>query len=174
MPGFFDFFFKDETAEWKETFRVPLALSLYTESVNNVAIGDSFEKLQTFGRPDNRQPFKKNRFVYYSLGMQVMGENGKIQSFDFIIRTNKSIIEHNKDEANYASAEITITTKNGGYLLVNKQTSPADVERALGTPIEKDDEDEDYLSLIYQLGTLSFDFEFGEARQLERLYFGLW
>ena len=106
--------------------------------------------------------------------MQVSGENGKIEGFDFIIRTNKTVLEFNKDEANYTSAELTITVENGGYLSVNKPTSPADVERVFGVPTEKDDEDEDYLSLIYQLGTLSFDFEFGEARQLERLYFGLW
>lgn len=174
MAGFFDFIFSDQTKDWNECFRVPLALNLYSQTVNNVAIGDVYEKLQIFGRPNNRQPFKKNRFTYYILGMQVSGENNKIESFDFVIRPNSTILELNKDEANYASAELVISAKNGGQLLVNKQTSPADVERILGKPTERDDEDADYLSLIYQIGTLSFDFEFGTASQLERLYFGSW
>ncbi|HLM59978.1 MAG TPA: hypothetical protein VK308_04190 [Pyrinomonadaceae bacterium] len=174
MPGFFDFIFYDQTADWNECFRVPLSINLYTESVNNVAIGDSYEKLRNFGRPNNRKPFKKNHFIYYPLGMEISGTDGKIHSFDFIFRSSEEMLELNEDESKYVSCELSIINKNGGHLSVNKNTSRADVERFFGTPTEKDDEDEDYLSLIYQYGKLCLDFEFGEGKLFERLHFGLW
>lgn len=181
MTGFFDFFFNDRSAEWKECFRIPLSLNLYTESVNDIAIGDSYEKLQSFGRPANRKPFKQNLFIYYPLGLEVSGTDGRIHSFDFIFRTieellesNEAILELNKNEAKYASCELSIINKNGGCFFVNKHTTSADVERFFGAPTEKDDEDEDYLSLMYQFGKLCLDFEFGDRRLFERLHFGLW
>ena len=174
MSGFFDFLFNDQTSGWNEYFRVPLSLNLYSNSVNNVALGDSYEKLQTLGRPDNRKPFKKNNFIYYQLGLEIFGTDGKIHGFNFKFRANQEMLELNQDEAKYVSCELSIFNKNGGQLLVNKNTSVGEVERFFGAPTEKDDEDEDYLSLIYQVGESYLDFEFGEGKVLERLHFGWW
>ena len=174
MPGFFDFLFNDQTSDWNDCFRHPLSLNLYSKSVNNVALGDSYEKLRTLGRPDNRKPFKKNHFIYYRLGLEIFGTDGKIHSFYFNFRENEEMLESNKDEAKSVSCELSIVNKNGGHLLANKNTSPTEVERFFGAPTEKDDEDEDYLSLIYQVGEVCLDFEFGEGKLFERLHFGLW
>jgi len=171
---FFDFLFNDQTSGWNECFRVPLALNLYSKSVNGVVIGDIYEKLQTLGRPDNRKPFKKNHFIYYPLGLEIYGANGKIHGFDFIFRVGQEALSLNENEAKYVSCELSIVNKNGGQLLVNKNTSPADVERFFGAPTEKDDEDEDYLSLIYQVGEVYLDFEFGKGKLLEKMHFGWW
>ena len=174
MAGFFDFLFNDQTAGWSECFRVPLSLNLYSASVNSVAIGDSYEKLRNFGRPNNRKPFKKNHFIYYPLGLGISGADGKIHSFDFIFRTGEEALSLNKNEVKYVSCELSIVNKNGGQLLANKNTSPADVERFFGAPTEKYDKDEDYLSLMYQVGELCLDFEFDEGKLFERLHFGFW
>jgi hypothetical protein len=174
MPGFFDFLFNDQSADWNECFRVPLSLILYSKSVNSVAIGDSYEKLRNFGRPNNRKPFKKNHFIYYPLGMEISGADGKIHSFDFIFHTREEMIELDEEQARYVSCELSIINKNGGHLSVNKNISRADIECFFGAPTEKDDEDEDYLSLMYQVGELCLDFEFGEGKLFEKLHFGLW
>lgn len=165
-------FFNDQTSKWKECFRIPLSLNLYSNSLNNVVIGDSFEKLQVFGRPDNRNPFKKNHFVYYPLGMDARGERGKINSFYFTLRVDEEMIEIDENEKKYFPAELSIVSKKGGQLLINKDTSPAVVERIFGNADEKD-EDIDFLSLIYQFDDLALDFTFGKEKLLHTVYFGV-
>ena len=59
--------FGDESAKWAECFKTPLTLDLQHESLNNVRLGDSYEKLFVFGRPNNRAPFKNHKFVYHPL-----------------------------------------------------------------------------------------------------------
>jgi hypothetical protein len=164
-------FFKDQTSDWKECLRIPLSLNLYSNSLNNVVIGDSYEKLQTFGRPDNRKPFKSDNFIYYPLGLQIRGENGKIGFFYFTIRIEEELIEIDETEALYIPTELSILSRNGGQFLVNKDTSPAAVERVFGNPSEKD-EDVDFLSMIYEFDNLFLDFTFGKDNLLYSVYFG--
>jgi len=172
MFGFLNFLFNDQSSEWKECVKVPLSLNLYNKSVNNAAIGDAYEKLQTFGRPNNRRPFKTNQFNYFLLGMDVRGADGKINSFHFTVRRNEELFDEGVNEEHYIPCELSVINKNGGHLLINPHTSPADIERFLGVPTEKD-EDVDFLSLIYESGEIALDFTFGEKHLLYDVYFGV-
>ena len=153
-------FVKDRSFEWRDCFRIPLTFYLPSESLNNIALGDSCDKLSAFGRPDNRRPFKNNQFFYYPLGMTVTCINEKIDSFEFVMHDT---------EQKFMSAELSLTDKNARQFLINKQTSVTNVERFFGSATEKDS-DEDWINLMYHYDKLFLDFEFKEDNLIERFY----
>lgn len=171
----FNFFnlFGDESAKWAECFKTPLTLNLQYKSLNNVTLGDAYEKISVFGRPNNRAPFKNHEFVYHPLGIEIGGENGVISDFDFIMNVNESYLAYNSDLANYASCEFTLITDKGGFLPINKNTTVADIERVLGIPTEKE-VDEGEIYVIYHYNRLMLDFEFRADQRIERLNVGAW
>lgn len=173
LNALLNLFSNDPTSEWAECHCILLSLNLQTASLNTVAIGDSWEKLRAFGRPDNRNPVKKNRFVYYPLGMEAAISDGVIEELRFIINSSEEMLEFHKEDAKFFPAEFTLTTKTGGYLAINKRTSVADVERIFGNAIEED-YDEGCVNLIYHHGKLMLDFEFGGNSLLERFTIAPW
>lgn len=148
-------------------------MNLQANSLNNVRIGDSYEKLQAFGRPNNSRPFKNDFFGYHSLGMEIRGERGKVKMFYFIFKPSEELIECDETLADYALCELTLITGKGGYLAINEQTTVSDVERAFGSPVERDIDD-NYISLIYRCDNLGLDFTFGGDKYIESLHVSSW
>jgi hypothetical protein len=164
MFNFFsNLFYRDESSNWDAVRKVPLRLNLSAESLNDVRIGDSPEKLRVFGRPDNSRPFKTGRFDYYFLGFDVEIENGKIINFSF--KFNEMY------QPDFVGCELNITLINGGQITANRFTKRQDVEQILGeSPNKAFDKDEDYYySSSYRLGCLSIYFSWLKNDRLEEI-----
>ena len=156
MFNILDYFLKDESSQWGESYKVPLSLNLQTETLNGLRIGDEFQKLSVFGRPNNRQPFKRNRFSYYTLGLDVDGMNGKIEAFTFMI-DETAVYSHPQ---RFANCEFTVLTKNGRQMTINKFTNLREIEQVFGAAHDKDiDEELDSISATYRQNNLSIEFE---------------
>ena len=156
-----DLFTKDPSAEWSECRRVPLSLYLPYESLNNVAIGDPYQKLSVFGRPGNSHPFKYNRFIYYPLGLVVEGENGKVEYFEFVMS--------DEYEKRHSPCTVTVTGGSGGQIEISPQTRLKDVEGVLGKSEDKE-EDENEIICRYKQGKLLLEFECSPEGAVKKLY----
>ena len=165
MQRLIDLFTKDPSAEWPKCRRQPLALYLPYQALNNIAIGDAYQKLNVFGRPNNRHPFKYNRFIYYPLGLIVEGENGRVEYFEFIML--------DEYEKKHSPCVVTVTGGSGGQIEISQQTRLNDVERVLGKEEEKD-EDEDEIICRYKQGKLLLEFECSAEGLVRRLHVERW
>jgi hypothetical protein len=156
-----DLFTKDPSAQWPECRRLPLSLYLPYESLNNVAIGDPYQKLSLFGRPSNKHPFKYNQFIYYPLGLIIEGGNERVEYFAFIMQ--------DEYEKKHAPCTVTVTSMSGGRVEINPETDLTKVERVLGKPEEKE-EDEDEVICRYKQGKLLLEFECSSEGLVRRLH----
>jgi hypothetical protein len=161
MQRLIDLFTKDPSAGWPECRRQPLSLYLPYETLNNVAIGDAYQKLNVFGRPDNRRPFKYNRFIYYPLGLIVEGEDGKVEYFEFIML--------DEYEKKHSPCVVTVTGGSGGQIEISQQTRLNDVERVFGK-VEDKEEDEEEIICRYKQGKLLLEFECSAEGLVRRLH----
>jgi hypothetical protein len=160
-----DLFTKDPSSEWTECRQVRLSLYLPNESLNDVAIGDPYQKLSVFGRPNNKHPFKYNKFIYYPLGLIVEGENEKVEYFEFIMR--------DEYEKKHFSCGVIVTGVSGGMVEINPHTNLTEVERVLGDSEDKQ-EDDDEIICRYKQGNLLLEFECSSDGLVRRLHVERW
>ena len=163
MFNIFNIFSKDESSNWQPSYKIPLWFNCQTASLNNVKIGDSAENLRAFGRPNNKLPFKDEKFEYYQLGFDVETENGKISNFCFMF--------NGTPEPTFANCELSLTTNNGGQLSLNRYTKIDYIEQILGVAPNKNfDEDEGFCyDSFYRFGDLQVSFFWLEDGSLEEL-----
>lgn len=135
MFSFWDFFSKDESANWKEVVKLPLSMNLQMGTLNGIRLGDSLEKLSILGRPDNKKALKNERFIYSLLGLDIGGYEGKIDGFTFV--TNRT--NYPGSNKVFANCEITFITYGGRHIHINKTTNIRDVELVFGIPTEKEE-----------------------------------
>lgn len=135
MFSFWDFFAKDESANWKEVVKIPLSMNLQMGTLNGIRLVDPLEKLSILGRPDNKKAFKDERFIYSLLGLEIGGYNGKIDGFTFV--TNRTFYPGSKKP--FAHCEITFITYGGRHIYINKSTNLRDIETVFGIPTEKEE-----------------------------------
>jgi hypothetical protein len=160
-----DLFTKEPSAEWPECRRVPLSLYLPYESLNNIALGDHYQKLSVFGRPSNTNPFKYNRFIYYPLGLIIEGANERVEYFEFIVQ--------DEYEKKHTPCVVTITSMNGGSVEINQETHLTKVERLFGKSEDKEEE-EDEIICRYKQGKLLLEFECSSEAFVRRLHVERW
>ena len=169
MFNLLNLFFKDESSQWKPSYKIPLWFDIQTESLNNIRIGDAAEKLRAFGRPANKRPFKTGRFEYHLLGFEVETENNRIINFCFMVNDQSFSGGGITYRARYANCELTITLANGRQLKIDRMTRIADVEEILGVSPNKDFDDEDGKcdGSSYVEGRLSLYFSWLEDGRIE-------
>lgn len=171
MFNLFNLFAKDESSNWEKGFNISLVLNLQTETLNNIRIGDLYENLRIFGRPDNKQPFKKERFIYSQLGLDIEGSNGKIEAF--ILVPNKPFFAGSKKE--FAHCEFTLVTRNSRQISINKQTNLKGIEYIFGVSPEKEIyEGIDIIDASYRQGNLLLEFEFSSDGTIRELSVEKW
>lgn len=164
MFNIFNFFGKDESFKWAEYQKIPLSMNMKTESLNDIRIGDLYEKLRVFGRPDNQSPFKDNYFVYYQLGLEVLGSDGRINNFNFEINENVFKEKYRV----FPQSEVALTTYNGRQININEHTDLAAIERILGISNEKfASAESDYICAPYLDGRLELEFMFYPDGKIE-------
>lgn len=116
---------KDPSSKWSECFQTQLLLNLSDASLNTVTINDPFQKLKTLGRPDNRNPFKQGRFIYYKLGVEVRGVNNMIELFTFFMQDEMK---------KHKSCQVNLINESGSEILLYKNTFPKEIISILGNP----------------------------------------
>ena len=63
------FFGRDETRDWPSATARTIKLDLRAPSLDGVRIGDPFERLRAFGRPQGRRPSRYRSCLFPALGL---------------------------------------------------------------------------------------------------------
>jgi hypothetical protein len=76
-----DRFGSDPTDDWPEQRQCELVLDLRDMSLNGIPLGAPPERMDEFGRPSNRRPFKHGTFLYDLNGVVI--ETGDERTIDY-------------------------------------------------------------------------------------------
>ncbi len=124
----------DPTADWPPCQPVPLTLTLPDAAVNGIALGDTYARLRTFGRPTNPQPYATNHFAYAPLGLTVEGEHDVIEYFEFTIVTA---------DPSTPLCALTLVEVGQAPMRVWHDTHRSAIEARWGAPQQRHDYDEE-------------------------------
>ena len=89
----FGLFKSDETKNWEIIKTQELLLNLNNSSINNLKINDIDEKVKIFGKPDNDNPFKNEKFEYKNSGLIIETEDKKINYFGIITGNDSTVLQ---------------------------------------------------------------------------------
>ena len=157
--GLFDIFRRrqpDVTADWVKDNSQTCQFSLERASLNNVCLGDSFDRLRWLGPAEGRsQGPPPNVYYYFSRGLQLSECDGEIDHF---------IIEFFQPPEWRGDARLKPFTGETTYqvntISLSPTTTPDDLVSQIGEPTDHREQHEDSLSLHYSFNdvTVSFDF----------------
>jgi hypothetical protein len=120
----FSIFKKDPSESWSQWKRMPLTLDLRDFRLNQIKIGDNPEALISFGKPNNKKPFRDNSFQYNDLGCLVEIYDGVIGYFAVSIQ---------KDEYTpFETTEVKLFAPDAKSLQVKKTTVENEIIELLG------------------------------------------
>ncbi|HEY9070301.1 MAG TPA: hypothetical protein PLU72_14570 [Candidatus Ozemobacteraceae bacterium] len=149
----------DPTARWLVRESIRLRFDLESRALNGVALGDRFERLEEFGKPDNTRPVYYNVFKYISHGVVFETEGDRIDYIAFIF----------DDELDDEFRSPTVHFRAGGETLeIGKTTTKDGLMVALGAP-NLLDTDEYEILLVYEIGDVKLEFELNLSETLKRL-----
>jgi hypothetical protein len=151
---------KDPLEQWQHLSAVPLTFNLSYRTVNNICLGDSYEKLIGFGRPDNPKPLAVRSFNYYKSGFMVKLEGSKIDFFAFVFDGNP--------DKNFKPCELQVLGKNGALMNLDRQAIQSEIEIFFGVPQQRDRDAEEII-LVYTQDNVRMEFEFNKEERLQRL-----
>ena len=159
--GLFDSLFgKDPSADWPERAPQSLRLSLADLSLNNMAIGDSSDRLSTFGRPSNNRPFKEERFTYQNLGIEIEIEHDSISYFAFPLARQENDFT--------GPCMLTLVFPDGHSLSVDGNTGVKVLLENLPVPAETHKDDDETIYLVTIKGN-TLELETSNAGLLRRI-----
>ena len=122
----FGLFKSDETKNWKTVNTHELLLNLNNSSVNNLKIDDSDEKVKMFGKPDNENPFKNEKFDYKNTGLIIETENKKVNYFGVIIGIDTIVLQIQFGEQRIKISKDSIRTDLINFLNLNIESTDKD------------------------------------------------
>ena len=133
--GLFDIFFSDPVKKWIKNEPFSPKLNLKDLSLNNIKIGDPWEKLEKLGRPDNSNPLKNQSFQYYSSGCTVEIYEGKVDAF--------SIAVSGEQYDNLIPTKSSLLCDDGELIAINEKSKISTLQPHLGEELEKEVDDEE-------------------------------
>ncbi|HOY68930.1 MAG TPA: hypothetical protein PLP29_18775 [Candidatus Ozemobacteraceae bacterium] len=149
----------DPTARWPVRSPTRLQFDLEARALNGIALGDGYERLEEFGRPDNARPVYCNLFKYISHGVVFETEEGRIDYISFIF----------DDELDNEFRSPTVHFHISGETLeISKETTKDELINVFGAPTLVDT-DEYEIILAYEIGGVKLEFELTLSETLKRL-----
>lgn len=153
------YFGLDPTRHWPVRKQARLEFDLEARALNGVALGDRFDRLEFFGKPDNARPVYFNIFKYIEHGITVEIDDGLVEYFSFIFA------DEIDDEFKSPTVHFRIA---GETLNISKATTRDILVDTFGDPALVDEDDYEIL-LVYELGDLKLEFELTLSETLKRM-----
>ncbi len=156
----FNIFNKDLSESWPQWKRMPLTLDLTDFSLNQIKIGDKPEALMSFGKPNNKNPFRDNSFQYDALGCLVEIYDGVIGYFAIAIQ---------KDEYTpFETTEVKLISPDAKSLQVKNTTVESEIIELLGMPKKNDTDDIEIID-FYEIKDYELEVEYTLQKTVKRL-----
>jgi hypothetical protein len=150
----FSFLKKDITENWTDYKFLELVLDLPNGKLNNVQLGREASDLQSFGKPDNNNPFDSRHFVYKDAGLIVGIDDDRITYFSF------ALVYDEYEELQ--PCIFNLIDRKGSYHEVSHKTTVPDIENILGPSKEQfeldEGQDREYSIGMFNI-TVQFDNE---------------
>lgn len=141
---------------------MPLTLDLRDFRLNQIKIGDKPETLMSFGKPNNKNPFRGNSFQYDALGCLIEIYDGVIGYFAIAIQ---------KDEYTpFDTTEVKLIAPDAKSLRVKKTTVKSEINELLGMP-KKNDADDSEIIDFYEINDYELEVEYTLQKTVKRLNF---
>ena len=137
----------------------PLTLQLPELVLNRVKLGDSYEALKTFGRPDNANPLSQERFDYKSSGLQISLQNERSQEFHFLF-------DREQDSGKPCRLKLI---QNSEEQSLSHSTRTGDIADFLRRKGEEEQWDDGFTLSQYELAGHQLDFFFDDSGNLHAL-----
>lgn len=154
------YFGADPTEHWPVRKPARLEFDLETGALNGVTLGDRFERLEVFGKPDNARPVYFHLFKYIEHGITVELEDRLIDYFSFIFA------DEIDDE--FRSPIVRFRIDSSKTVDLSRKTTKSDIIALFGVPLT-DDTDEYEMLLVYETCGLKLEFELNLSESLKRL-----
>lgn len=139
-----------------------LTLDLRDFRLNQIKIGDKPETLMSFGKPNNKKPFRDNSFQYDALGCLIEIYNGVIGYFAIAIQ---------KDEYTpFGTTEVKLIAPDAKSLQVKKTTVKSEINDLLGIPKKIDTDDSEIID-FYEIKHYELEVEYTLQKTVKRLNF---
>ncbi|MBN1904316.1 MAG: hypothetical protein JW927_04390 [Deltaproteobacteria bacterium] len=158
--GIFNIFNKDPSKSWPQWKRMPLTLDLRDFRLNQIKIGDKLETLMSFGKPNNKNPFRDNSFQYDALGCLIEIYDGVIGYFAIAIQ---------KDEYTpFDTTVVKLIAPDAKALQVKKTTAKSEINELLGMPKKSDTDDSEIID-FYEIKHYELEVEYTLQKTVKRL-----
>jgi len=156
----FNIFKKDPSESWPQWKRMSLTIDLRDFRLNQIKIGDKPEALMSFGKPNNKNPFRDNSFQYDALGCLIEIYDGVIGYFAVAVQ---------KDEyTSFETTEVKLIAPDAKSLQVKKTTLENEIIELLGMPKKNDIDDIEIID-FYEIKDYELEVEYTLQKTVKRL-----